>query len=146
MRRATLNHTYKLKWDHIKRAFIAVSEIAKGKGKQGKAILIAGMLVSSECALADLPAIENFTLHPLTEFDSVSISYDSATNNIYSYDATDEARVYGLFESSEKYLEMPISGVSFTNDGSLTFVSNAQIDSYAGAVSLGRKKVRPQNG
>lgn len=45
MRRATLNHTYKLKWDHIRRAFVAVSEIAKRQGKRGGIALVASSLL-----------------------------------------------------------------------------------------------------
>lgn len=40
MRRATLNHTYKLNWGHVKRIFVAVAEIANGQSKKGGAAML----------------------------------------------------------------------------------------------------------
>jgi filamentous hemagglutinin family protein len=60
MKRASLNHTYRLVWSDIAKAFIAVSEATKGKGKKSRVgrslmAIVSTLFMSSTALAADLP-------------------------------------------------------------------------------------------
>jgi filamentous hemagglutinin family protein len=60
MRRASLNHTFRLVWSDQTQAFVAVAETAKGRGKASRAGLaltvLAGGLLTATAQAADLPS------------------------------------------------------------------------------------------